>query len=247
MSTDCSQQLSFWSLGRQRVSVDFDGGTLVTDAGLLPLRQLDKDLDILAGLARRLPDPRARRLVIHSAEDLLVQEVYQILAGYPDCNDAQSLRDDPLFQVLVDVSPDGERPLASGSTLARFHHAFTRRQAELPLEERPVLAEIDTARTQRLTIVNDYLVELFIRTRRTPPPFVILDLDASDDPTRGQQVLTGFHGYFAQHQYFPLFAFDGSTGFPLAAWLRPGTAHASWGVVDTLRDIVSKLRQAWPG
>jgi hypothetical protein len=75
---------------------------------------------------------------------------------------------------------------------------------------------------------------------------VILDVDPTDDPTHGQQVLSSFHGYFDQHQYFPLLVFDGASGFPLAAWLRPGTVHASCGVVTTLRRIVQLLRAAWP-
>jgi hypothetical protein len=153
---------------------------------------------------------------------------------------------DPLFQTLVGVRPDGEPALASGSTLNRFHHAYTRRQAELPLEERPVLREVDTALTQRLRILHAYLPELFSRTRRTPPSHVILDMDPSDDPTHGQQVLSFFHGYFDQHQYFPLFVFDGDSGFPVAAWLRPGTVHASCGAVTTLAAVVAALRAAWP-
>jgi hypothetical protein len=136
--------------------------------------------------------------------------------------------------------------LASGSTVNRFHHAYTRRQAEVPLEERPVLREVDAAQSQRLQILNDYLVELFLRTRRRRPLYLILDIDPSDDPTHGQQVLSCFHGYFDQYQYFPLFVFDGETGFPLAAWLRPGTVHASCGAVSTLRRIVGALRAAWP-
>jgi hypothetical protein len=147
---------------------------------------------------------------------------------------------------VADVAPTAEQPLASGSTLARFQQAFTRRQAELPLEERPVLQEVDAAQTQRLKLLNDYLPELFIRTRRQPPASVIIDLDPSDDPTHGQQVLSFFHGYYDQHQYFPLFAFDGDTGFPLAAWLRPGRVHASCGAVQTLQTIVTRLRAAWP-
>ncbi len=246
MTTGCPQQFTFWNLGRQQVTVDFEGGQIVSDAGLIALRQLDKDLGILAGIAERLPDPRSQKFVTHSREALLTQQVYQILAGYPDCNDAQVLRDDPLFQILADVSPDAEQPLASGSTLARFHQAFTRREAEKPVEEREVFQEVDAAKTRRLTILNDYLVDLFIRTRRTVPESITIDLDASDDPTHGQQILTGFHGYFDQHQYFPLFAFDGATGFPLAAWLRPGTVHASCGAIDTLRAIVESLRAAWP-
>ncbi len=246
MATDCAQQLTFWNIGRQQVTVDFDGGRVVTDAGLLPIRLLDRQLGVLTDVAQRLPDPRAQKFVTHSCEALLTQEVYQILAGYPDGNDAQTLRDDPLFQTLVGVSPNQERRLASGSTLNRFHQAYTRRQDELPLEERPVLHEIDTALTQRLKILNDYLPELFIRTRRTPPPYVILDIDPSDDPTHGQQVLSFFHGYYEQHQYFPVFVFDGDSDFPLAAWLRPGTVHASCGAVATLQPIVRTLRAAWP-
>jgi hypothetical protein len=246
MSTDCSQQLTFWEMGTQQVTVDFAGGRVVTDTGLLPIRLLDKELSVLATIAQRLPDPRAQKFVTHSREALLTQEVYQILAGYADGNDAQVVRRDPLFQTLVDVPPDDERLLASGSTVNRFHQAYTRRQAELPLEERPVLREVDAAQSQRLQILNDYLPELFIRTRRKPPRYIILDIDPSDDPTHGQQVLSFFHGYFDQYQYFPLFVFDGETGFPLAAWLRPGTVHASCGAVSTLRRIVGALRAAWP-
>lgn len=246
MTTDCSHQLTFWDIGRQQVTVDFDGGCVVSDAGLLPIRWLDRQLGVLADVAQRLPDPRAQKFVSHSRQDLLTQEVYQILAGYPDGNDAQALRDDPLFQTLVGVSPNEERSLASGSTLNRFHHAYTRRQGELPLEQRPVLRDIDAALTQRLKILNDYLPELFIRTRPTPPPYVILDIDPSDDPTHGQQVLSFFHGYYDQHQYFPVFVFDGVSAFPLAAWLRPGTVHASCGAVTTLQPIVQALRAAWP-
>jgi hypothetical protein len=247
MPAECCEQLTLWPIGQQEVTVRFDGGRVVSDAGLLSLRAFDKELRIIADLAPRLPDPRAQKFITHSCEDLLSQRVYQILAGYPDGNDAQALRSDPLFQTLLDVSPDGDRPLASGSTLNRFHYAYTRRQAELPPEERPVLLEQQAARNGRLRVFNDYLVELFVRTRRQRPAVITLDLDATDDPTHGQQVLAFFHGYYDQHQYFPLLAFDGDSGLPLAAWLRPGTVHASCGAVQVLEELVPRLRQAWPG
>ena len=134
MATDGPQQLTFWERDRQQVTVAFDGGRVVTDAGVFSLHLLDKQLGVLSTIAQRLPDPRTQKRVTHTCEALLTQEVYQILAGYPDGNDAQQLRNDPLFQTLVDVPPDAEQPLASGSTLNRFHHAYTRRQAELSLE-----------------------------------------------------------------------------------------------------------------
>src|SRR5438445_13627839 len=98
MSTDCFQQLTFWDLGTQQVTVDFYGGRVVTDAGLLPMRLLDKELNVLSAIAERLPDPRAQKFVTHSREALLNQEDYQILAGYPDGNDDQLLHKHPLVQ-----------------------------------------------------------------------------------------------------------------------------------------------------
>jgi DDE family transposase len=247
MPREGRDQFTLWNIGQQEVHVDFSGGRIVSDAGLLSLRDFDKKLGVVSGLAERLPDPRAQDLITYSREHILTQEVYQILAGYPDGNDADALRDDPLFKTLLDIPADDEkRTLASGSTLNRFHYAYTRRDAELPVEERPVLLEQQQALCQRLNVANDYLVDLFVRTRRQPPSFVTIDIDASDDPTHGQQVLSGYHGHFGQHQYFPLFLYDASTGFPLGAWLRPGTVHASCGAVDAVRRVVDKLRQAWP-
>jgi Transposase DDE domain group 1 len=246
MATECPKQLTFWKIGRQQVTASPDGGRVVSDAGLIPLRNFEKQLGVLADLAQRLPDPRAPKFIIHSQEAILTQQIYQILAGYPDCNDAQTLRDDPLFQTLVGVSPDDEKQLASRSTLNRHQYAYTRRDAELPIEERPALLDQRAAQTSRIKILNEFLPDLFIRTRTQAPSFIIIDLDASDDPTHGQQLLTGFHAYFDQHQYFPLFAFEGNSRFPLAAWLRPGTVHASTGAIDTLSVIIRKLRAAWP-
>jgi hypothetical protein len=247
MASAAAEHLTLWNLGPQQLLVDFQGGRIVSDAGLLAVRALERPLRIIADLAPQLPDPRSPDCVRHSVEALLTQEVYSLLAGYPDHNDADDLRHDPLLQILADVSPDPEHPLACGSTLARFQYAFTRRQAELPLEERPVLLEVRSAQLQRLKVLNNYLPAVFVRTRSTPPAEIILDVDATDDPTHGNQALAGYHGYYRQHQYFPLHVYEGHSGFPLAAWLRPGTVHASTGAVEVLRPIVARLRAAWPG
>ena len=247
MATTAHQHFTLWDLGPQQLAVDFQGGRLVNDAGLLAVRALERPLRILADLAPRLADPRSPLFVRHSVEAILTQEVYALLAGYPDHNDHDDLRVDPLFLILAEVSPDSDRSLASGSTLARFQYAYTRRQAERPLEERDTLQEMRAAQCQRLRVVNDYLLELFIRTRSSVPTEIILDADATDDPTHGSQTLSGYHAYYQQHQYFPLHVYEGHSGFPLAVWLRPGTCHGSLGAVDILQAIVRRLRQAWPG
>jgi hypothetical protein len=247
MKADCSEQLTFWKIGKQEVTVDFQAEDIVTDAGLLQVRQFERELGVIAELARRWADPRSQLFVTYDSEKILTQLVYQILAGYADCNDANALRNDALFKTLLDIAPDAEEAhLASGSTLARFHNAYTRRQQEVPRVDRPAFFEQRAARLDRVRVLNQYLPELFLKTRRQRPPYVIIDLDATDDPTHGQQLLTGFHGYFDQYQYFPLLLFDGQSGFPLGAWLRPGTVHASQGAIDALDGIVRQLRQQWP-
>jgi hypothetical protein len=239
--------LELFEVGRQRVTMTFDGGDVVTDAGLLPVRELDQKLGILAEAARRLPDPRSQPFVLHTVERILTQQVYQILAGYPDGNDAQLLRDDPLFKTIAGLDPRWQdSSLASGSTINRFLHAFTRREAEKPIEERDVIFEVRRAQTERINALNDFLVDVFVRTRKRPPAHIIIDLDPTDDPTHGKQQLSLFHGYYRQHQYFPMLIFEGETGMPLGAWLRPGTVGAGCGAADMLRRIVERLRQHWP-
>ena len=242
----CSHSMA-WSVSSQALVVDFTSGVLVEDAGLLAVRQLDVSLGVVSGLAQRLPDPRSPRYVQHGLESLLVQLVYQFLAGYPDGNDAEHTRHDALFQVLAGFAPTPQLALASTATLNRFLYGYTRRDAELPREDRPALLQQRRAQMQRLRECNDFLVDLFIRTRGQPPTQLVLDLDATDDPVHGHQPLSGYHGYYRQHQYLPLMVFEGTTGFPLACWLRPGTMHAACGARDVLKGLVERLRLAWPG
>ena len=243
-----SRQLSLFEVDHREVILAFDGGEVVTDTGLLAIRQLDRRLGVLAEAAARLPDPRSPLLRTYSTEQVLTQTVYQLLGGYFDCHDAQTLRHDPLLQVLCNHAPGTEdATLASGSTLARFRYCFTRRQRQLPIEERTIEQECQAAKCERMRVLNQFLVDLFVKTRTSVPERITLDFDATDDPTHGAQQLSLFHGYYQQHQYLPLLVFDGDSKFPLAGWLRSGVAHASWGAVETLEQLVPVLRAAWPG
>ena len=89
-------------------------------------------------------------------------------------------------------------------------------------------------------------MDVFVRTRTERPTEIIIDLDPTDDPTHGKQQLLLFHGYYGQHQYFPMLIFEGHSGMPLGAWLRPGTRHPGCGAADLLASIVERLRSHWP-
>jgi hypothetical protein len=93
------------------------------------------------------------------------------------------------------------------------------------------------------------LAELYIaqRGKDGAPQKIVLDFDATDDPTHGDQEESYYHGYFEEHIYHPLLVFDGDTGQLISALLRAGNTHASRSTVALLKRLVGLLRSAWPG
>src|SRR5262249_51314929 len=73
------------------------------------------------------------------------------------------------------------------------------------------------------------------------------DVPPRQYPGQGAQLPSADPGYARPPPYFPLLVYDGASGFPLAAWLRPGTVHASCGAAEVLAEVVAALRAAWPG
>ena len=173
MATECYSQLGFGF--QPKLVVDFAGGTLTTDAGLLLVREFDEQLGLSADVVSRLTDTRDARYVTHELAALVRQRLYQIAAGYEDVNDADRLRHDPTFQV---VAADGRTALGSQPTLSRLENAI----------EWPAI--------QRLGRTG---VDWFCAYAYGPddhPADLILDLDSTDDPTHGNQQLALFHGWY---------------------------------------------------
>lgn len=202
-------------------------GQISSDAGLLPLRQFDQRWNYTARMAQCLEDPNPRR--DHSLLSMLRQRFFGILAGYEDCNDHDTLRDDPVFKLVAGKLPQDDA-LASQPTLSRFENLAT------------------PAVLQKLI---DFNISTGIERLKQKhggrlPASLTLDLDATDDPTHGHQQLTLFHGYFGQYQYFPLVISEPTTKHVFVAWLRPGTVHASLGADDDLMRVVNALRRERP-
>ena len=99
MATECYSQLGFGF--QPKLVVDFAGGTLTTDAGLLLVREFDEQLRLSADVVSRIADRRDPRYITHELDALVRQRLYQIVAGYEDVNDADRLRHDPGFQVVA--------------------------------------------------------------------------------------------------------------------------------------------------
>jgi Transposase DDE domain group 1 len=106
MSSQGAEQLSFDFLPHLPVVVQPTAGQMSSDAGLLPLRQFDRRWKYTTRMPDCLHDPKPRRE--QSLDSMLRQRIFGILAGCEDCNDHDTLRDDPVFKLITDRLPDGK-------------------------------------------------------------------------------------------------------------------------------------------
>jgi hypothetical protein len=227
MSSQGAEQLSFDFVPHLPIVVQPWEGRICSDAGLLPLRQFDQRWNFTSRMADCLHDPKPERG--QSLLSMVRQRIFGILAGYEDCNDHDTLRNDPVFKLLADRLPDGKPP-ASQPTLSRFENLAT------------------PAVLQKLIDFNILtgIERLKHKHGGRLPASITLDLDATDDPTHGHQQLTLFHGYYGQYQYFPLIISEPTSKHVFVAWLRPGTVHASLGAEEDLMRVVNALRKERP-
>src|ERR687890_2221797 len=245
MTTECNPAyLDFPMLGSRQVLADFDGGDISSDGGALLLRETELLTGIIRQFAACFTDHRDPDLTEHTVEELIAQRVYALALGYEDLNDHDGLRSDPLLATVVGKGdPTGQRrqrrrdrgkALAGKSTLNR-------------LELTPVGADQDS-RYKKITCnthaVERLLVTLFLQAHPTPPPRIVLDLDATDDPIHGHQLGRFFHAHYKNYCYLPLYIFCGD--HLLCARLRPSDIDASAGVVKQLKRIVAQIREVWP-
>ena len=108
---------------RNKLTVDFAGGTQSSDAGLLLLRQAEMNLGVCQRLADAVPDARVQSRVRHEMAELIMARVAAIACGYKDANDLNRLRHDPLMKIAVGRCPESGEPLASQPTISRLENA----------------------------------------------------------------------------------------------------------------------------
>jgi Transposase DDE domain group 1 len=220
------KQLCFPPVTGHTLRADFEGGALSSDFGPLLLRGVDRQIGLTERLAAAIHDKRHVSYIDHPLRDLLAQRIYQIASGYPDGNDANSLRHDPVFKLGIERLPlDTTQDLASAPTFSRLEH------------------RVDRKDVYRLTTA---LVDQFIASYAEPPAAIVLDLDHSDDPTHGQQEFTFYNHYYKSYCYLPLFIFEGTSHALVTACLRPGTRPTGTENAMILARLLPYLRHHWP-
>ena len=99
------------------IMIDFRGARISSDTGFLLLREMDERFDIIGPMSNFLEDRRSPTHTRHSLVQMIRQRVYQIAAGYEDCNDADYLRIAPALRLALGK---GHKMGASQSMLSRL-------------------------------------------------------------------------------------------------------------------------------
>jgi hypothetical protein len=230
MATACISQTTFRFHEIPRpVVARFDQPHASSDGGAVLLKAVDDRLGLTARLAEAIWDPRQPGKISNSVADLLRQRVFGLACGYADCNDAARVLSDPVHKLVVGRDPLAGNPLGSQPTLSRFENAVTTRD----------LYRLGTSLAG--TVLDFHQTRLAGAAR-----LITIDVDATADPTHGQQQLAFFNAFYDTWCYLPLLATvafnDERDQYLVAALLRPGTGAATRGVRGLLQRLVTELR-----
>ena len=214
-----SFQLNIKQKRGKAVEVDFNGGDITSNAGVLLLSAADKRLGLLKNIAHIFPDRREPSKIEHAMLSMLRQRVYGIALGYEDLNDHDALRNDLALQTALNL----ESILASRSTLSRLENTA----------DRAVVWKIHTEMFQQ-----------FIKSFKIPPKELTLDFDATDDLVHGQQEKVFYNKFYEHECFLPLYVTCKKQ--LLVSYLRPSSvdgAQHTWAILSIL---VKNLRKVWP-
>ena len=204
----------------RQIKINFDGGNLSSDSGMLLIHEFAMKLgleDILKqGFSTN--DNKVRK---HTDSKNAMQKIYQLIAGYFQDDDADELTSDPVFTTILD-----KKSLASQPTLS----CFTNRCDEVCLYQ--------------FELIHQKLRKKIYAWKR--PKNLLIDIDSSLFPTYGSQEGNSFNTHYSDYGYHPLLAYDGLTGDLLSARLRPGSSYTSKDTTSFLKPLLDEFNQDYP-
>lgn len=209
----------------KRVEIDFNGGNVTSDAGVLILSEIEGQTGLIDSLARCIEDSRRSYSIDHSIKDLFAQRIYQIACGYEDANDSNSLRKDPVLKMALDRYPVEGDDLATQSTISRLENQITEEELEK---------------------MKDVFIDEFISSYDKAPKLIVLEFDDTHHTVHGHQQESLFNGYYGEYCFMPLHVYEGISGRFITAKLRPGKRSGGEETVGYLKSIVEKIRAQWP-
>ena len=205
----------------RQIKINFDGGDLSSDAGLLLIKEFvsKPGIDNLLGKVFKTNDSALFRY--HTDQKNLLQMIYMIIAGYFEDDTSDELTNDPVFKSVLEKDT-----LASQPTVSRFFN----RMDEDTLNQLLMIGRILRKRVYRIQM----------------PQAVILDLDSTLLDAYGKQEGRAFNFHYQSNGYHPLVCYNGMTGDLVKIQLRDGTEYSCTGVVDFLQPILDEYLNDYP-
>ena len=181
----------------RKIKINFNGGDLSSDAGLLLVKEFISKLaiDKLFNSTFKTNDSALFRY--HTDKENLLQMIYMIIAGYFEDDASDELTNDSVFKAILEKDT-----LASQPTVSRF---FNR------MDEDTLNQFLTIGRILRKRIYG-------IQT----PEAILLDLDSTLLDAYGKQEGKAFNFHYHSNGYHPLVCYDGITGDLIKIQLRDG-------------------------
>ena len=211
-------------VGATAMTLDFAGGRLSSDAGLVLRKAPDEPRGFTRDLAAVRSDPGDPRRVHCTLPDLRKQRVLPMAAGYEEANDAHTLRHDPLFKLLLDRLPETGPPLASPPTLSRFANRVSR----------PGLSRMARG-----------FLEPCIASSARPPQRIGLDVADTEAPVHGEQEQARYEASDGGDGCLPLPRYAGLAGRLITTIFKAKRCTGAQRLAGLPR-LLKRLRHAWP-
>jgi len=211
-------------VSNKQIELSFTGDDISSDGGLLLLREVENQTGLINRISNCITDNRDQRYVDHTIREMLTQRVFQIAAGYEDCNDCDDLRDDMIFKTCAGRLPQTGLSLASQPTMSRLENSI---------------------KSQDLYRIGQELVDTFVESYDREPGVIILDCDDTNNNTYGQQELNLFNQYYHDHCYMPLHIYEGLSGKLITTILKPGRRSKQSDIASLLKKLILHLRKEW--
>jgi len=224
MTDDTPLPFDLPAVHRKKLTVDFNGGTQSSDAGLLLLREAERKLGVCRRLAAAMPDRRDPDRILHAMFEMVMERVSAIACGYKDAIDLDRLRHDPLMKVTVGRCPETGAPLASQSTISR-------------LENSP--SKTDAAR------LGVAMLDQFCATVK-PGRIEIFDIDDTFCAAHGGQQLAFWNAHHDERGFASMHIYHVASGAPVATILRPARTPKGTEVRTVIKHVTKRLKQHWP-
>jgi hypothetical protein len=224
MTDDIPLPFDLPAVRRKKLTVDFDGGTVSSDGGLLLLRAAERKLGVCRRLADAMPDRRDPERVRHAMVEMVMARAAAIACGHEDAIDLDRLRHDPLMKVAVGRCPETGAALASQSTISRLENAPSKSEA----------ARLSAA-----------LLDQFGATVR-PGRLEVLDIDDTFCAAHGGQQLAFWNAHEDERGFASMHIYHVASGTPVATILRPARTPKGTEVKTVIRHVTQRLRRHWP-